>query len=154
MGLDAVETIILDGADQMLDEDDVPEVRRFMDAMERDYQLVLFSATITDKVRKFARGTMELEHGSADVDLDAAPRVDHASLACVRGEWHDVALEVLREGGDALSLVFVRTIADATNLHDLLSRKLPRAVFDVLLLQKPANASAILRFGLIEPSNN
>ena len=139
LGLDAVETIILDEADQMLDEDDVPEVRRFMDAMERDYQLVLFSATITDKVRKFARGTMELEHGSADVDLAAAPRVDHASLACVRGEWHDVALEVLREGGDALSLVFVRTIADATNLHDLLSRKLPRAVFDVLLLHGDMN---------------
>ena len=41
-----LETFVLDEADALLDEADVPEVRRFLDDMDHDYQLTLFSATI------------------------------------------------------------------------------------------------------------
>ena len=40
---------MLDEADALLNEEDVPEVKRFLDNMDHDYQLALVSATITSR---------------------------------------------------------------------------------------------------------
>ena len=52
---------MLDEADVLLNFDDQPEVKTFLDGMEHDYQLVLSSATVNKHVRRFARDIMELE---------------------------------------------------------------------------------------------
>jgi len=123
-----LETLVLDEADALLDEDDVPEVRRFLDGMENDYQLLLFSATITDKVRSFARGLMELDHSAGQVDILASRRakLNHFALAASETEWSvlcaDLLLTLLENTSTAI--VFVRTIAMAQELSDYLTRAL------------------------------
>ena len=46
LSFDQLETFVLDEADALLNEEDVPEVKRFLDNMDHDYQLALVSATI------------------------------------------------------------------------------------------------------------
>ena len=56
----ALEAMVLDEADVLLDEKDQPDVAAFLARMNHDYQLVLCSATFDARVRRFAMDTMEL----------------------------------------------------------------------------------------------
>lgn len=120
----ALETFILDEADCLLDEVDVPEVQSFLfEEMDHDYQLVLFSATITDKVRAFAKGAMEVTHDQAFVDVDSSHLIVHTSTPVTASEWASAAVDVLLEAsakGGGLALVFTRSIADAKELDGIL----------------------------------
>jgi len=135
--LSALETFVFDEADALLDEQDTPEVRRFMDSMDHDYQLVLLSATITAKVRKFARGAMQVEADDSFVDAEdiaRTERIEHLSLAAVNAEWAGVTADVLATRDAPLALVFARSISEVRDLAESLRVALGTRYFDVQML--------------------
>ena len=58
-----IRSIVLDEADTLLNFKDVPEVEWLLEGMQNDYQLVLASATINNRVEKFVDEVMEIEVG-------------------------------------------------------------------------------------------
>lgn len=58
-----IRSIVLDEADTLLNFKDNPEVDWLLEGMQNDYQLVLASATINERVEKFVGEVMELEVG-------------------------------------------------------------------------------------------
>jgi superfamily II DNA/RNA helicase len=58
-----LKSIVLDEADTLLDFKDVPEVEWLLDGMQNDYQLVLASATINERVHIFVDEIMEISVG-------------------------------------------------------------------------------------------
>ena len=141
LSLDQLETFVLDEADALLDEQDVPEVTRFLDGMTQDYQLALVSATITKKVRKFAKGAMEIV-GLNDVDVAQSRReVLHESVAAPEAEWPAIAAELLQACATN-AVVFCRSIQTCKATADLLRRSLPAQTAIVLELHGDLDASA------------
>lgn len=124
----ALETFVLDEADTLLDEIDSPEVQSFLfEQMDHDYQLVLFSATITSKVRSFAKGAMEVLHDHGFLDAHESRSVlNHTSIAVAEAEWTPACVDILLVASAApgLALVFVRSIADTKHLEATLRTSL------------------------------
>lgn len=141
LSMEAVETLILDEADLLLDADDAPEIAAVLEDMDHDYQLVLFSATITKAVRRYARGAMEVCHDSAFLDRDEKRRdIKHEVAAVVENEWTSAAADVLAARAPRLALLFVRSIAQAKDMEDDLRRVLWFA--DVFLLHGDMDGAA------------
>ncbi len=123
--LDAIEALVLDEADRMLDMGFRPLVDRIIRETPRDRQTLLFSATLEGEVARLAR----------DYTVDAV-RHEHASTPESRGliEHRFVKLaheqkgaELVRVLGDR-TLVFVRTKRGADRLAKRLARQDVRAV--------------------------
>mmetsp|Transcript_27154 Transcript_27154/g.82293 ORF Transcript_27154/g.82293 Transcript_27154/m.82293 type:complete len:493 (-) Transcript_27154:24-1502(-) len=141
LSFDNLETFVLDEADALLNEEDVPEVKRFLDGMDHDYQLALVSATITNKVRKFARGAMEIVD-AGDVDINQSRRiVEHESIAAPEAEWPQVASELI-QGCSSNAVVFCRSIATCKSTADILRRSLPAQTSIILELHGDLDAAA------------
>ena len=141
LSFDQLETFVLDEADALLNEEDVPEVKRFLDGMDHDYQLALVSATITNKVRKFARGAMEIVD-AGDVDINQSRRiVEHESIAAPEAEWPQVASELI-QGCSSNAVVFCRSIATCKSTADILRRSLPAQTSIILELHGDLDAAA------------
>jgi superfamily II DNA/RNA helicase len=141
LSFDNLETFVLDEADALLNEEDVPEVKRFLDGMDHDYQLALVSATITNKVRKFARGAMEIVD-QGDVDINQSRRiVEHESIAAPEAEWPQVASELI-QGCSSNAVVFCRSIATCKSTADVLRRSLPAQTSIILELHGDLDAAA------------
>ena len=141
LSFDRLETFVLDEADALLNEEDVPEVKRFLDNMDHDYQLALVSATITSKVRKFARGAMEIVD-AGDVDINQSRRVvEHESIAAPENEWPQVASELI-QGCSSNAVVFCRSIATCKSTADVLRRSLPAQTSIILELHGDLDAAA------------
>ncbi len=141
LSFDRLETFVLDEADALLNEEDVPEVKRFLDNMDHDYQLALVSATITSKVRKFARGAMEIVD-AGDVDINQSRRVvEHESIAAPEAEWPQVASELI-QGCSSNAVVFCRSIATCKSTADILRRSLPAQTSIILELHGDLDAAA------------
>ena len=58
-----LKAIVLDEADSLLNFADVPEVEWLLEGMQNDYQLILASATINERVHKFVDEIMEISVG-------------------------------------------------------------------------------------------
>ena len=58
-----LKSIVLDEADTLLNFKDVPEVEWLLDGMQNDYQLILASATINERVHVFVNDIMEISVG-------------------------------------------------------------------------------------------
>ena len=141
LSFDNLETFVLDEADALLNEEDVPEVKRFLDNMDHDYQLALVSATITNKVRKFARGAMEIVD-DGDIDINQSRRiVEHESIAAPEAEWPQVASELI-QGCSSNAVVFCRSIATCKSTADVLRRSLPAQTSIILELHGDLDAAA------------
>ena len=78
-----LKSIVLDEADTLLNFNDVPEVEWLLEGMQNDYQLILASATINERVHKFVDEIMEIEVGEEgyivadkETELSGMPLID------------------------------------------------------------------------------
>jgi ATP-dependent RNA helicase RhlE len=121
--LSAVEILVLDEADRMLDMGFIRDIRRILELLPRRRQSLLFSATFSDEIRELASGFLD-----RPAEVDVAPR--NTAAALVRQLVHPVDRERKRELLSSLvrtrrldqTLVFTRTKHGANRLAEQLSR--------------------------------
>ncbi|MBB6098641.1 ATP-dependent RNA helicase RhlE [Deinobacterium chartae] len=122
--LEAVEMVVLDEADQMLDMGFLPDVRRILRALPARQQTLMFSATMPAPIGKLA-GEMLRSPATVGVERKAAPAQGIAQTAFPVAQEAKSRLlsELLRREGIASAIVFTRTKHRANRLAEFLTKQ-------------------------------
>ncbi len=120
--LSAVEVVVLDEADRMLDMGFLPDIRRILQLLPRERQTLLFTATMPPDIRRLTRDFMRRpvvvrvgqEGPVKGVTHELYPVAPHLKAALL--------VEFLRRTETGPVLVFTRTKHHATRLAERLER--------------------------------
>ncbi len=122
--LAAIEILVLDEADRMLDMGFIRDIRKILAAMPRQKQSLLFSATFSDEIRELAQSFL---HDPASVEVarrnTAAETVAQRVIHVDREKKRDLLVHLFQTHAWHQVLVFTRTKYGA----DALARKLDKA---------------------------
>ncbi len=124
VSLDAVQVLVLDEADRMLDMGFKPQVDRLVRKLREDRQTMFFSATLDGEVGELARrythfparfeGELPADRRSGDIDHRFVPVTNDTKVSTL--------VDLLNDAERGLVLVFVRTKAGADRLVEKLRR--------------------------------
>ncbi len=123
VSLDAIEVLVLDEADHMLDLGFLPQMRDILRRLPRNRQTMMFSATMPESIEMIARDFMR---DPVRIDItpegSAAEGITHR-LYLVKPEDKRNALLALLDEELGSTLVFVRRKIDAEWLYHILKQK-------------------------------
>ena len=122
LDLSAVETLILDEADRMLDMGFLPALKRILQSVPKKRQTMLFSATFPPAIKTLA---MEFMHNALEISVSApntvTALVSHQVHPVDASRKRDLLLHVLSEDSRRQTLVFSRTKHGADKLVTFLN---------------------------------
>lgn len=133
MTLEGVTYLVLDEADQMLDQGFAPDVERILAMAPKERQMALFSATTPEWVHKVSNKYLKhpvVIETATEEDAEA-PEIDHFVYEVWREDKFNVLKRLLDEETEGTTLVFGRTKHGVRNL----GQKLERMGYDVDVLQ-------------------
>jgi ATP-dependent RNA helicase RhlE len=121
--LSAIEILVLDEADRMLDMGFIRDIRRILDLLPKGKQSLLFSATFSDEIRGLATGLLR-DPASVEVARRNAPAeaVAQAVYPVDRERKKDLLIKLIGDHGWHQVLVFTRTKHGADALADRLNK--------------------------------
>ena len=119
-----VEIAVLDEADRMLDMGFIRDVRRIVDALPRQRQTLLFSATMSKEIEKLAG---EMLHKPARVEVTppatVADNITQKVMFVDQGDKRDLLVKLLKDDDSiGCALVFTRTRHRANRVARQLSQ--------------------------------
>jgi len=130
--LERLRILILDEADEMLDQGFAPDVERILALTPRDRQTALFSATIPPWVQKIkAKHLTEPEVLEAEEGDGSDPDIEHVVMEAYTEDKFKLLLGLLAETVEGGTLVFGRTKRGVRNL----GQRLENAGHRVAVLQ-------------------
>jgi len=105
--LDAVNCIVLDEADRMLDMGFKPDIDRIMNKVARDRQVLLFSATFDSQIVGIARSYLSSPQSVEVGPVGKIEKIDEEFITLSRAEKLEKLHEVLKRETMSRALVFV-----------------------------------------------
>ncbi len=115
--LSKVEILVLDEADRMLDMGFIHDIKRVLKLLPQKRQNLLFSATYTDEIKKFADGLLSrpelIEVARRNTAAELVSQVVHP---VGRTRKRELLSHIMREGDWTQALVFTRTKHGANRL--------------------------------------
>jgi len=115
--LSAIETVVLDEADRMLDMGFIRDIRRILERLPKERQTLLFSATFSPEIRalaeKFLRDPIEI---AASPRNAAAERVEQTVWPVDKSRKRELLSHRIGQGNWRQVLVFTRTKHGADRL--------------------------------------
>ncbi|MGD8978082.1 MAG: DEAD/DEAH box helicase [Gammaproteobacteria bacterium] len=121
--LGAVDTLILDEADRMLDMGFIRDIRRVLKALPGDRQNLLFSATFSKEIKQLADGLLnsptQIQAASSNSTAERVTQVVHP---VDRARKRELLSYLIGHGNWRQVLVFTRTKHGANRLSQQLSR--------------------------------
>jgi ATP-dependent RNA helicase RhlE len=122
--LEAVEMLVLDEADRMLDMGFIEPIRRIVSKLPRKRQNLMFSATMPEEIRKLAHQILvDPMQVSVTPVSSTAEKVRQWVLFVDRSDKRKLLQEVLRDPAMTRVLVFTRTKHGANKVAEELDRK-------------------------------
>ena len=130
--IERLRMLVLDEADEMLDQGFAPDVERILAMTPRSRQTALFSATIPPWVEKIAaKHLSDPEVLVAEEGDGSDPEIDHFVVEAYGEDKFQVLLRLLDEPTEGGTLVFGRTKRGVSNL----GRRLQTQGYQVAVLQ-------------------
>ena len=124
ISLHAIEHLVLDEADRMLDMGFIHDIRRICDQLPGNRQSLLFSATLSPEIKKLAANIL---HNPVSIDIAPDKTIDTFTKEQVyyidRTSKANLLQHLVQEEGIERSLVFTRTRRGADRLVKTLARK-------------------------------
>ncbi len=121
--LENLRMLVLDEADEMLDEGFAPDVERILAAAPRSRQTALFSATMPSWVERLsAQHLTEPEVLTSEKEDGSEPDIDHVVVEAYSQDRFDVLTKLLAEPGEGTTLIFGRTKRGVRKLGERLLR--------------------------------
>ncbi len=119
--LKAIEMLVLDEADRMLDMGFIPDVRRIVAELPKRRQTLFFSATLSSEIADLASGMLSDPASVAVAPASSvADNIEQRVLFVEKGRKHNIITNLLKTEDVRRALVFARTKRRA----DRLSRQL------------------------------
>ncbi len=122
--LKAIEIVVLDEADHMLDMGFLPDVQRIMDRVPEKRQTLLFSATMPGPIRDL---TQKILHDPVTIAIapekPSAERIEQRLYLVTKQEKLGVLTQILSDNATGSSLIFARTKHGADKVAKRLERQ-------------------------------
>ena len=123
--LDAVELVVLDEADEMLDMGFADEIEAILQATPDNRQTVLFSATMPPRINNIAKrhltDPVRIEIGRASTEPGEAPLVRQSAYLVARSHKAAALGRILDVEAPAAAIVFCRTRNEVDDLTETLN---------------------------------
>jgi ATP-dependent RNA helicase DeaD len=124
LGVDAVRTVVLDEADEMLRMGFLEDVEWILARMPAERQMALFSATMPPEIRRIAaRHLRDPELVQVERQTLTVPTVDQRYLTVTERQKLDALTRVLEVEAPDTTLIFVRTRTGAADLRERLQAR-------------------------------
>ena len=116
INLSAVEVLVLDEADHMLDKGFLPDIRRIIRQLPKERQSLVFSATMPKEIRHLAE---KILRNPATVQINhtlPVPAISHGLFQVAKERKTSLLKEIIQERDMTSTLIFTRTKHKAKSL--------------------------------------